>query len=273
MTPPELADDDAAGMKLPWHVRWTPLLVLMAGMVGAASVLMMSFVAGGETRRADVAEVQAEKGLDLAAEVERRCRAGGDLAAELGALCRQAQEVQNAPVHEARDGAPGRGIAGTAISPAGHLVITYTDGKVEDKGPVVGHGVPGRGILASTVQNGALVLSYSDGTTETVGPVVGAAGRDGEDGAPGRGITSVAISADFRLLVTYTDGDTVDVGPLPAGPAGRGITGVAFDLETCTATVTYTDGASEQAPMTGCDQPDPEDPADPPGGLIPGGDR
>lgn len=119
-------------------------------------------------------------------------------------------------------GVDGRGITSTAIS-AGHLYVTYTDGKTEDKGQVVGvAGADGRGISGVNATSGHLVLSYSDGSTSDAGQVVGpqgTAGTTGPAGADGRGIKSVGTSGG-ELTITYTDGTTVDAGPLPAGPPG-----------------------------------------------------
>lgn len=199
------------------------------------------------------------------------CQRDAEVRRRLGALCEKAAEVKDQPLPaaEPRDGKDGRGIAATSIRD-GRLWITYTDGVIEDKGRIVGQagnaGKNGRSITGTAITGGFLVLSYSDDTTETVGRVVGADGRDG------RGIASVTINGDFRLIVTYTDGETVDVGPLPSGRDGRGIASVRFDLDACTATVTYTDGQVETSPMTGCeDEPAPTEPPDPPGGLLGGG--
>lgn len=194
------------------------------------------------------------------------CRHDPEVRKRVGALCDKAAEVSRQPTPPATDTKEGRGVAATAIR-SGHLVITYTDGKVEDKGRIVGapgapgkpgktgkpggSGAAGRSITGTAITGGSLVLSFSDGTSETVGPVVG---------ADGRGIASVTISPDYRLIVTYTDGQSADVGPLP--PA-RGIASVAFDLDSCTATVTYTDGQVEQSPMTGCPTPTPPPPPEP----------
>lgn len=216
---------------------------------------------------------------DVADPVAALCEKDPEVRRRLGVLCDKAEQVTNdVPAAAPRDGQDGRGIATTRIE-SGRLLVTYTDGAVEDKGPIVGAtgqrgaaGAAGRSITGTAITDGALVLSYSDGTTETAGQVVGTAGVDGKDG---RGIAGVAINGDFRLVVTYTDGETVDVGPLPSGRDGRGIASVAFDMASCTATTTYTDGAVEQSPMTGCEpepDTDPSDPAaDPPGGLLSGG--
>lgn len=119
-------------------------------------------------------------------------------------------------------GPAGRGITGTAIS-AGHLYVTYTDGRTEDKGQVVGTaGADGRGITGANATSGHLVLSYSDGSTSDAGEVVGPAGATGPTGATGpagRGIKSVSTS-NGHLMVTYDDGTAADAGPLPSGPPG-----------------------------------------------------
>lgn len=225
------------------------VLVLAVGYVVYGQV-STQLEANQATEQKQEAQQDAKSVADPLDEV---CRRYPDIRARLGDLCKTAAEVkgQTAQPVDGRNGRDGRGIEGTAIA-NGRLVITYTDGVVEDKGPITTEGTPGkdgRSITGTTIQDGALILSYSDGAMETVGEVVGEAGRDG------RGIASVSVTADYRLLVAYTDGETADVGPLPAGPpgpAGRGIASVAFDMATCTATITYTDGATEPAPMTGC---------------------
>jgi len=255
----------------------TTARVVIVVLAVAVGYLMVSNVT--TQRDANVATSEKVQAEDDAAEAEQQAKELGDPLAALcaqdaevrkriGSLCDKAAAVKAEPAPEAgRNGEDGRGIATTNIA-NGRLLITYTDGRVEDKGPIVGAvgaaGQDGRGIVGSTInQDGSLVLSYSDGTTQTVGRVVGS---DGVNGADGRGVASVSVSADYRLTITYTDGITEDAGPLPAGPPGRGIASVAFDFDSCTATVTYTDGATEQAPMTGC--PESQESG---GGLLGGG--
>ncbi|MDO5670804.1 MAG: hypothetical protein Q4G50_12490 [Corynebacterium sp.] len=43
---------------------------------------------------------------------------------------------------------------------------------------------------------------------------------DGEDGADGRGITKIYLDASKNLIIEYTTGDTVNLGPLPKGEDG-----------------------------------------------------
>lgn len=148
---------------------------------------------------------------------------------------------------------PARGISGTSIT-GGRLLVAYTDGKVEDKGVVVGadgkDGTSPPGIVSSSVVDGALVLRWSDGRTEVAGRVVGEQGAAGAPGADGRGVRSVTV-AEGRLVVTYTDGTTSDAGPVPTGPAGppgpagRGI--AKAEVYGCRWLVTYTDGTTADA--------------------------
>lgn len=186
-----------------------------------------------------VADTTSDKNTEL-------CLRGGPAAKEMeqAGLCELAKQLKQAiiaaaptPVPGAQgaqgkpgeNGANGRGITATAIV-GGHFQVTYTDGTTEDKGVIIGPAGPaGRGITSSIVNNGHLVLVYSDGKSEDVGQVVGkdgqpgAAGKDGvpgKDGAPGRGITSITTDAG-HLIITYTDGTTTDLGPLPQGPQGN----------------------------------------------------
>lgn len=251
--------------------------IVMAVLIAAVVYLLVEQVnsrvtANTATEEKQVAEDEAadaqRDAKELGDPVYALCQKDAEVRRRLGALCDKAAEVKEQPLPAAapRDGEDGRGIAATTIR-NGHLLLTYTDGAVEDKGAIVGRsgkpGKNGRSITGTAIVDGGLVLSYSDRSTETVGRVVGADGRDG------RGIASVTINGDFRLIVTYTDGETVDVGPLPSGRDGRGIASVAFDMDSCTATVTYTDGAVEKSEMTGCEDDPPPDPSGP--GLLPGG--
>lgn len=218
---------------------------------------------GASRERIDTQQEQVIDPLDAV------CARDAEVRRRLGDLCDKAKEVAQAP-ERGEKGDAGRGITGTAIVD-GHLRVSYTDGVTEDKGAVVGaQGVAGRGVVGSTITTaGHLVLSYSDGTTEDAGTVVGPQGAAGENGENGRSVVSVTVSPDFHLTVAYDDGTTADAGQLPPGPrgeAGRGIASVAFDMDTCRAVVTYTDGTSEQAPMTGCEPNDPPPDPDP---LLP----
>lgn len=134
--------------------------------------------------------------------------------------------------------------------PTATQVVTGRAGTAGDDGQPGADGAAGedgRGIVSTRLEAGRLLVVYSDGQTRDVGPVVGEpgdpgvdgeAGQDGVDGDAGRGITGTTV-ADGRLLVTYTDGATADLGAV-VGPAGRGI--ADLDGTSGRLLVTLTDG-------------------------------
>lgn len=72
---------------------------------------------------------------------------------------------------DGNNGADGVGIASAVINDAGELVITYTDGNIQNLGKIVGdNGTPGstgNGIESITVdEEGMLVIEFTDGTSE-----------------------------------------------------------------------------------------------------------
>lgn len=79
-------------------------------------------------------------------------------------------------------------------------------------------------------------------------------GPEGPQGAPGRGVTSTAI-VDGHLLVTYSDGERVDVGRVvgpegPQGEQGRGIT--ASNIDGGRLVLTFSDGTEQDlGPIVG----------------------
>lgn len=228
--------------------------------VGAAAivlVIVLSFTQRGQTvdaqegkqqaqQSAQSLQVKADLGQSLAEGIGAVCINGGDALKELQKVypnaCQQAQAVTQAPNPSPGPqgktgdvGPAGRGIISTAIT-AGHLFLTYSDGAVEDKGQVVGpqgvKGDAGRGIVGTTIAAGHLILNYSDNTSADAGQVVGkdgvngATGATGATGPAGRGIALVSETSDAQLMVTYTDGTTAKIGPLPQGPKGdTGATG------------------------------------------------
>lgn len=283
MTPPDHTDEvevETAAVErhpMPWYTRWAPLLSGVVGAVATAAVLLMSVLAGderdraeSESDRADVAEVQAEKGLDLAGEVERRCRLGGEVAAELGSLCPQARAVQEAPPPDARDGIDGVGIERVDTGDCA-LTIRLTDGRTDTLGDLCGEpgkdAPPGRGI-ASTEQDGCFVtLTYTDALTQRLGPFCGVAGPQGPQGAEG------------------PQGERGEPGPSPPclseptqcrGPIGpRGEDGNPAQSQTFTLpdgrqfSCARDEGSPNTAPTYTCTQT--AEPTQPDGGLLPGG--
>ncbi|SDN74071.1 hypothetical protein [Allokutzneria albata] len=210
---------------------------LAYGAVGALLVLT-AYLADRSSTNAELA------GLDARADTMQQQAL--DSAAAARALAEQVRALGQQPVVTPPPGptvppvqpAAARGITGTSITSDGRLLVSYTDGRTEDKGVIVRTGQPGVGVAGTEIVDGALVLRYSDGRTEVVGRVVG---RDG------RGIVSIS-AASGRLVVTYTDATTTDLGPLPPGPAGadgRGIRSARTD--SCRWLITYTTGETEDA--------------------------
>jgi hypothetical protein len=231
-----------------WGRKWWPLVA--AAVVVAAGLLLYLGQLGAE-QELDTTEQEldatVQQGVALGNPVLDYCDeqtpVGDALRSDPRNPCGLAEQIVSAPVaqpppapSDGTDGADGgegpagRGIRGTDVNAAGHLIISYSDGTTEDVGLVVGRdggeGPVGRGIADSDIVDGRLVLTYSDGERVDLGPVVGRDGRDGADGEDGddggegpagRGIADVG-QVEGRLVITYTDGTTQDVGPLPTAP-------------------------------------------------------
>lgn len=211
--------------------------IVLAAAVGVAVLL------GGQavTSRVEV-ETARTVAVQQAAPLARVCEQDRAAAVRAGADCASAAAVARGEPGPA--GPPGRGVAGTTIVD-GRLVIAYTDGTVQDVGPVVGG--EGRGIRGTAIVAGRLVVEYTDGETVDLGLVVGPAGETG------RSIAAVDGSTG-RLLVTLSDGTVLDAGPLPAGPAGapgeRGPQGPPGPVVQ-SYTRTFGDGSAEHCERAG----------------------
>ena len=96
-------------------------------------------------------------------------------------------------------------------------------------------GTDGVGITTTTIDgDGQLVIHYSNGTTETLGVVVGADGKngvdgtngtDGTDGTDGIGIAKTEIDAEGKLVITYTDNTTSNLGVVVGADGSNGQNG------------------------------------------------
>ena len=95
----------------------------------------------------------------------------------------------------------------------------------------------GLSILSTNINDaGELIITYSDGTMVNLGKVVGEKGDKGDTGAAGKNgtngtngtngkdgvidsvfITSVVINAQGHLVVTYSNGEVVDLGAFTGG--------------------------------------------------------
>lgn len=91
--------------------------------------------------------------------------------------------------------------------------------------------------------------------TSAAASVVGPAGPAGAAGEAGRGIVATVIRNDGHLIVTYSDGAKVDVGPVVGktgenGAPGRGI--ASSDILAGSLVLTFSDGTSSNlGPVVG----------------------
>lgn len=161
----------------------------------------------------------------LAQGVAQQCSTGKPLYDADGRnLCPVAKEAEKSPTTVVK-AADGRGITGTEIV-NGFMMVKYSDGAVEQVGKVQGadgkqgpegkpgeDGAPGkdgRAITGTDIVAGEMVLNFSDSTTQNLGPVVGPAGV---------GIQDVR-NVDGSLTIVLTNGQFINAGILPPGPAG-----------------------------------------------------
>lgn len=107
------------------------------------------------------------------------------------------------------NGKDGRGIRSATLRD-GQLVLTYTDDTSTTVGRIVGRdGVNGRGIADVTVsEDYRVIVTYTDGTIDDVGALPpGPPGNDGTDGADGRGIDTVDFNIkECTATIRYSDG-------------------------------------------------------------------
>lgn len=94
-------------------------------------------------------------------------------------------------------------------------------------------------------------------------PIPGVQGRPGDPGRDGRGVSDMTVNSAGRLVVTYTDGSTEDVGPVIGaagadGAPGRGIADVG--ITTGRLIITFSDGTTQDlGPVVGNDGRDGAD--------------
>jgi hypothetical protein len=136
------------------------------------------------------------------------------------------------PAKQGPIGLPGESITSAIINQSGHLILTFSDGKLIDTGSAVGQtGQTGTGMAglsttsAMVDSNGHLILIFSNGQKVDAGYVIGARGTTGEAGAPGLGVTSVAINTSGHLILTWADGHSTDSGYVIGAKGDKGESG------------------------------------------------
>jgi hypothetical protein len=165
------------------------------GLVGVLAICALMFVYMNNLKQSEnVAQSNQQAQAQIAIDSDV-CRVYPDQE-----LCVLARKIAANPTEavvpkdgaQGEQGPSGRGVSTFSTTLTGDLEVTYTDGKKENVGRVVGkngidgtNGKDGRGILAASVENGSLIVRFSDGVTQNLGIVVGPAGANGTDGATG----------------------------------------------------------------------------------------
>ena len=166
------------------------------------------------------------------------------------------QGVQGEKGDKGETGATGLGVKSTTINTVGELVIIYSDDTEVNLGRVIGAdgakgeqgiqgiqgvqgekgdkgekgekgdtGVAGVGVAKVELENDELVITLSDDTVINLGNVKGSQGEKGDKGDKGEtgvGITNVTITSEGHLKITFTTGNTEDLGNIK-GADGRGV--------------------------------------------------
>lgn len=141
---------------------------------------------------------------------------------------------------DGQDGEAGVGVASAAIDAEGKLVITYSDGTIATLGKVIGpQGEQGvQGIQGEKGEQGIQGEKGDKGDT-------GAAEQDGQDGV---GISRAEINAENELVLTLSNGQSINLGAVKGekgdkGDAGVGIANVSI-TEAGNLKVTLTNNTS-----------------------------
>jgi hypothetical protein len=201
----------------PQLVRTSSLLARITFGILIVVVLYIGIGTWYNLREKKSAEMQAGQGQDLAAQVQDECAKHLDFYEKNRALCAKAANLDSQPPVSGAKGE--RGEPGP-MGPQGTQGIQGLQGARGDTGtpgPVGDTGQPGQ--------------SGKDGSQ----------GPKGEPGEPGPG---------------GPQGEQGSQGPKgdKGDPAPR-ITDVALNMDSCTGTVTLSDGTSFPITMTGCPQP------------------
>lgn len=136
-------------------------------------------------------------------------------------------------------------------------------GPAGEQGPVGPAGEQGIGVKSVEIVDGKLVFTYTDDTKSapiefpTIKGDNGADGEDGADGADGKdgvGIKGVALSAEGKLVITFTNDETTEIA-IPVkngengadGADGRGI--AKIESVAGKLVITYTDNTTEEVAL------------------------
>ena len=115
------------------------------------------------------------------------------------------------------NGTDGVGVASSEINALGELVITYSDGNTVNLGRVVGNdGAQGvQGEKGEKGDKGDQGIQGEKGDK-------GDAGINGTNGADGVGITDVTINADDELVLSFSNGNVINLGNIKGSKGDKG---------------------------------------------------
>jgi len=142
---------------------------------------------------------------------------GGETYVSTGVKATGADGKDGADGEDGKDGANGISVTGAIINNEKELVLIFSDGTEKNLGVVVG----------ADGKDGADGEDGKDGINGTNGAdgKDGEKGEDGTDGKDGVGISGAAIESDNHLVLTLSNGDTIDVGVVVGADGKNGVDG------------------------------------------------
>lgn len=173
------------------------------------------------------AEINSEGELVLSFSNGQRANVGAVVGAKGEQGLQGAQGEKGDKGENGLNGSDGIGVKKSEINSAGELVITYTNDLTENLGPVVGakgdKGDKGdQGVQGEKGEKGERGVQGEKGDA-------GLNGTDGKDGKDGTGINNIEISNDGNLLITLTNGTSLNLGNIKGAKGDQGIQGEKGD--------------------------------------------
>jgi len=145
---------------------------------------------------------------------------GGETYVSTGVKATGADGKDGSDGADGKDGANGISVIGANINGEKELVLTFSDGTEKNLGVVVG----ADGKDGADGQDGADGKDGINGTNGADGKD-GEKGEDGTDGKDGVGISGAAIESNNHLVLTLSNGDTIDVGVVVGADGKNGVDG------------------------------------------------
>ena len=154
-------------------------------------------------------------------------------------------------------GEDGVGISSASVNDLGELVLVYSDDSTVNLGTIVGKdgekgetgaqgekgetgaqgdkgdaGEDGIGIAEAAInEEGILIITLTDGTEKNLGTVVGKDGAKGDQGEKGEtgakgedgiGVSGAEINDNGQLVISYSDGNSVNLGKVIGAKGDKG---------------------------------------------------